>query len=167
MDEKTQKVSSMLDESARLQKGEWTQDGRKLLKFRITEIEVHSSCSFDDETNKFVSGLYYILSGIGFPNAIINVHRIEPVIENAIGTLDFYLSEEGGEEYAFIKIFLSSEDFEDFTHTVSALSFKGEFELQVIVQEREESKISDTYLVESYAFQNILKLTSGDSIEDE
>lgn len=107
------------------------------------------------------------MSGIGFPNAIINVHRIEPVIENAIGTLDFYLSEEGGEEYAFIKIFLSSEDFEDFTHTVSALSFKGEFELQVIVQEREESKISDTYLVESYAFQNILKLTSGDSIEDE
>jgi hypothetical protein len=104
MDEKTQKVSSMLDESARLQKGEWTQDGRKLLKFRITEIEVHSSCSFDDETNKFVSGLYYILSGIGFPNAIINVHRIEPVIENAIGTLDFYLSEEGGEEYAFIRI---------------------------------------------------------------
>ena len=165
MDSKTKKVLDMLDESARLQRGEWTLDGRKLFKFKITKIEVHSSYSFDDESDKFVPELHYTLSGKGILNAIINVHkmRIEPVIENAIGILDFYPSNEEDEkdgEEADMKIFLSPEAFENFTHTVAALSFKGEFILKALVMETEDSEVSDSYLVKDYLLENVLKLTS-------
>jgi len=68
-----------LKDGSRLLKGEWTSEGRKLLSFRVTEIQAKNSGGLDDD-GAIVSSCGYFLQGSGHfkwdpPDARIYVNK--------------------------------------------------------------------------------------------
>ena len=160
-----------MDEEVRLRHGKWTSDGRKLLRFYITEIAVTNYCGLNESANEAVSGLSYFMEGKGKgnSNARIFIDKwIKRVACNEaeeadgfIGTC-FFFQNDDDEKEAQIEIALQPEAFDNFIHAIAVFDFEGELTFQVIVKKKpgeqtlDDDDTDDVLIVDSYEMGNTL-----------
>jgi hypothetical protein len=167
MDDKTKDIFRSLDDGTRLIKGEWTSDGRKLLRYLVTEILTQNVCSIDENEEKLKSGIQYCLKGKGDPPAFIWIYRLHESQDvkaqrktSGIGSFMLSMTDEDNDEIqeGYIQIYLDPIPFSNFVQTINSLLFKGTIKFEVVVKKTPGEESENNLIVTEYSIENSLSL---------
>lgn len=162
---KIKKTFKGFDELLKLEKGEWTSDGRKKITFLLSKVELCQSSYYRDSGGrKLASEILYKLCSDKKEYHEINFHRNNEFTGYKINDRDVGIGycEIYEEEGMFIEIVLTEPAFNDFTKTISELLFKGKIKLDVVIKKvpNSEKELEDDLYVMRYVIYNSLKINN-------